>query len=145
MAGDQVQRLRGNYDREMETDIPMSAWLQQVLRQQDHIELALGTAQGDTMTNISDHKFRCDPPCKDCVRNAKRHDRIRPMGGQRRTSICNYHLGDAKVKQRMEGDFSAWVFVSDIQNLWKRGMVPSTRNNYKGGDFIDLIRRDRDD
>ena len=50
--------MRWNYEREMETDIPMSAWLQQVLRQQDHIELALGTAQGDTMTNINGH---CSP------------------------------------------------------------------------------------
>ncbi len=73
------------------------------------------------MTNISDHKFRCDPPCKDCVRNAKRHDRIRPMGGQRRTSICNYHLGDAKVKQRKEGDFSA----DDFMVL---GNIPFTNN-----------------
>ncbi len=41
VAGDQVQRLRWNYDRQMAPDIPVSVWLLEVLRQHRRIELAL--------------------------------------------------------------------------------------------------------
>jgi len=39
-VGDRVQGWRWNYEREMATDIPLSVWLLEVLRQQARIELA---------------------------------------------------------------------------------------------------------